>query len=68
MSTLDVPIWSKHSIALTYPARSHFQRTVSKERYVQGLDKRYCSSREEEEEDEDGHEEGRRKEKTGDQF
>ena len=27
MSTLDGPIWSKRSIALTCPARSHFQCT-----------------------------------------
>ena len=31
MSTLDGPIWSKCSIALTCPARSHFQRTQNKE-------------------------------------
>ena len=31
MSTLDGPIWSKHNIALTCPARSHFQCTQSKE-------------------------------------
>ena len=30
MSTLDRPIWSRCSIALTCPARSHFQRTLSK--------------------------------------
>ena len=33
MSTLDGPIWSKYIIALNYPARSHFQRTQSKERW-----------------------------------
>ena len=27
MSTLDEPIWSRCSIALIYPARSHFQHT-----------------------------------------
>ena len=42
MSTLDGPIWSKYSIALNYPARSHFQRTLSKERWVQGWDERYA--------------------------
>ena len=31
MSTLNGPICSRCSIALTYPARSHFQRTLSKE-------------------------------------
>ena len=31
MSTLDGPIWSKYSIALTYPTRSHFQRSLSKD-------------------------------------
>ena len=36
MSTLDGPIWSKLSIALTCPARSHYQRTLSKERWGQG--------------------------------
>ena len=30
MSTLDGPIWSKCSIALTYPARPHFQCTQSR--------------------------------------
>ena len=34
MSTLDRPIWSRCSIALTCPARSHFQRTLSKERWA----------------------------------
>ena len=32
MSTLDASIWSKYGIALTYPARSYFQRTLSKDR------------------------------------
>ena len=31
MSTLDGPTWSRCSIALTCPARSHFQHTLSKE-------------------------------------
>ena len=35
MSTLDGPIWSRYSIALTCLARSHFQRTLSKERWSQ---------------------------------
>ena len=30
MNTLDGPVWSKYSIALTCPARSHFQRTLNK--------------------------------------
>ena len=47
MSTLDRPIWSRCSIALTCPARLHFQHTLSKERWCQGWDKRYCSSRKE---------------------
>ena len=46
VSTLDGPIWSKRSIALTCPARSHFQRTQSRERWGQGWDERYSSSRE----------------------
>ena len=49
MSILDGPIWSKRSIALTYPAGSHLQHTQSKERWGQGWDERYCSSREGEE-------------------
>ena len=69
VSTLDGPIWSRCSIALTCPARSHFQRTLSKERWGQGLDERYRSSTEGVEwGDEDGQEKGRRKEKTGDRF
>ena len=32
MSTLDGSIWSRCSIALTCPGRSHFQRTQSRER------------------------------------
>ena len=46
MGTLDGPIWSRCSIALTCPARSHFQRTQSKERWDQGWDERYRSRRE----------------------
>ena len=72
MSTLDGPIWSRCSIALTCPARSSFQRTQSRERWGQGWDERYRSSREEEEEygDEEEQEKDRRKEKekTGDPF
>ena len=49
VSTLDGPIWSKRSIALTCPARSHFQCTQSKERWGQGWDEHYRSSREREE-------------------
>ena len=45
MSILDGPIWSKCSIALTCPARSHFQRTQNKGRWGQGWDERYRSSR-----------------------
>ena len=44
MSTLDGPIWSRCSIALTYPAKSHFQRTLRRERRVQDLDERCRSS------------------------
>ena len=71
VSTLDEPIWSRCSIALTCPARSHFQRTQSRERWDQGWDERYSSSREEEEEgDKEGQEKSRRKEKekTADRF
>ena len=46
MSTLDGPIWSRCSIALTGPARSHFKRIQSRERWSQSLGERYCSSRE----------------------
>ena len=49
MSTLDGPIWSRHSIALICPARSHFQRTQSKG--GQGWDERYHPSREEDNEE-----------------
>ena len=58
MSTLDGPIWSKRSIALTCPARLHFQRTQSKERWGQVWDERYRSSRE------GGDEEGQEKRKN----
>ena len=69
MSTLDGPIWSRYSIALTCSARSHFQRALSRERWGQGLDERYRSLREGEERgDEDGQEKGRKREKTGDRF
>ena len=34
MSTLNGPIRSKCSITLTCPARSHFQRTQSKDRWA----------------------------------
>ena len=68
MSTLDGPIWSRCSIALTCPTRSHVQRTQSKVRWIQGWDERYLSSREEEWGDEEGKEKGRRKRKTGDRF
>ena len=52
------------SIALTYPARSHFQRTLNRERQDKGLDER-CHSSGEGEELENSQEEGRSKEKTG---
>ena len=58
VSTLDGSIWSRYSIALTCPARSHFQRILSKERGGQGWDERYRSSRE------GGDEEGKRKQAT----
>ena len=45
MSTIDGSIWSRCSIALICPTRSHFQRTLSRERWGQGLDERYRSSR-----------------------
>ena len=47
MSTLDGPIWSRCSIALTCPARSHFQHTQEQGKVGQGWDERYRSSREE---------------------
>ena len=69
MSTLDGPILSKCSIALSCPARSHFQHTHSKERWGQGWDKCYRSSREGGgDEDEQGKGRRKEKEKTGDQF
>ena len=48
------------SIALSYPARSHFQRTLNRERQDKGLDER-CRSSGEEEEWEDIQEKGRRR-------
>ena len=57
MSTLGGPIWSKRSIALTCPARLHFQCTQSRERWGQGWDERYRSSGE-------GVEEGQEKRKS----
>ena len=71
MSTLDGPIWGRCNIALTCLTRSNFQRTQNRERWGQGWNERYGSSREEEEYgDEDGQEKGRTKgkEKTGDRF
>ena len=59
MGILNRPIWSRCNIALTCPARSHFQRTQSRERCGQGLDERYRSSREG---DEDGQEKCRKRE------
>ena len=41
VSILDGPIWGKRSIALTCPARSHFQCTQSKDRWGQGWDEYY---------------------------
>ena len=62
VSTLDGPIWSKCNIALTCPARSHFQCTQSKETWGQGWDECYRSSREGEERgDEEGQESRKRK-------
>ena len=61
MSTLDGPIWSKRSIALTCHAKSHFQCTQSKERWGQGWDERYRSSTEEESGDEERQEKRKRK-------
>ena len=48
------------SIALTYPAMSHFQQTLNRERQDKGLDER-CHSSGEGEEWEDIQEEGRRR-------
>ena len=64
MSILDGTIWSRCSIVMTCPARPHFQRTLSKERWGQGWDERYRLSREEEKQREkERQEKGRRKEK-----
>ena len=38
MSILDEPVWSRCSIALTCPARSHFQRTLNREKRGWGKD------------------------------
>ena len=45
MSTLNGPILSRFSIALTFPAMSDFQRTVIRERWNEGWDERCRSSR-----------------------
>ena len=63
MSTLDGPIWSRCSIALTCPARSHFQRTQSRKRQAQGWDERYRSSRKKKNKDKDGQEKRERENK-----
>ena len=65
MSTLDGPIWSRCSIALTCFPRSHFQRKQSRERWAQGWDERYRSSKETEEKgDEDEQEKKEKKQAT----
>ena len=46
MSALDGPIPSMYSIALIFPAESHLQHTQSRERWGQGWDEHYRSSRE----------------------
>ena len=62
MSTLNGPIWSRCTSAPTNPARSHFQRTLNKERRGQGRDERCHSSGEgKEQEDEDGQEKRQQK-------
>ena len=48
MSILDGSICSKRSIALTCPAGSHFQCTLSKERWGQDWDERYTDQQKEE--------------------
>ena len=48
-STLNEPIWSTYSITLTYPTRSHFQRTLNRERRGKNYDERCRSLGEEEE-------------------
>ena len=60
MSTLNELNWSMWSIALTYPARSHFQRTLNRERQDKGLDE-HCHSSGEGEEGEDSQEKSRRR-------
>ena len=64
VSTLDGPIWSRCTIALTCPARSHFQHTQSRERWDQGWNERYYSLRGEEGGDEEGQEKKKRKQAT----
>ena len=66
MSTLDRPICSRYSIVLTCPVRPHFQRTQSRERWGQGWDERYRSSREGEEwgDEDDKRKEEERKQAT----
>ena len=67
MSTLDGLIWRRCSIALTCPARSHFQRTQSKERWGQNWDER--TTHQEKEKNEETKIGGRReRERTGNRF
>ena len=62
MSTLDGSIWSRCSIALSCPIRSRFQCTQSRERWGQGWNERYRSSREEEEQGDEDEQEKRERE------
>ena len=66
-SILNGPIWSRCSIAIANPARSHFQSTLSRGKRGQGRDERCRSSREEEWGDKDEQEKVEGK-KTGDQW
>ena len=71
MSTLDGPIWSRCSIALTCPARSYFQRTQSKKDGARvGMNVTAHQEKEKNEEMKTGERRAgeERKRKTGDRF
>ena len=66
MSTLDGPIWSKCSIALICPARSHFQCTQSRKHGARvGMN---VIAHQQKEKNEETKGKRKEKEKTGDRF
>ena len=68
MSISDGPIWSRCSIALTCPARSHFQRTLSKGKNGARVGMSITTHQEKEKNEKTKKGRGREKEKTGNRF